>query len=399
MRAVFVHDHQFVIDGRHVYSDKIPYVIWQRYLAHFSLVRVVARHGYEEINHAGLPQSSGPGVDFRLVESISNLKSLATGSGEAATLIEAEIRKADILIARLPSELGLLACKIARRLDKPYVVEVVGCAWDGLWNYGTTKARAYAPLLFHRMRRAVSHAPYVSYVSQAFLQTRYPAPRARRTVAVSNVELPPVTEAVLKKRFDRQGTGTTTFVIGLIGSLKARYKGVDLAIEAIAGLRAAKTDAHLRVLGGGDSTSFAQLARGMNVQEYVHFDGILSNREAVMAWLDDVDIYIQPSRQEGVPRALIEAMSRGCPAIGSTCGGIPELLQADCLFPIGDAKQLQDRLRNATESENWRLFQARQNVERAKLYAKEVLDARRRSFFEEIMRDLKSQERSMAATR
>ena len=50
-------------------------------------------------------------------------------------------------------------------------------------------------------------------------------------------------------------------------------------------------------------------------------------------WLDDMDLYIQPSLQEGLPRAVVEAMSRGLPALGAHTGGIPELLGEDCIFP------------------------------------------------------------------
>jgi glycosyltransferase involved in cell wall biosynthesis len=52
----------------------------------------------------------------------------------------------------------------------------------------------------------------------------------------------------------------------------------------------------------------------------------------VFDWLDAIDIYVQPSRQEGLPRALIEAMSRGLPAFGARTGGIPELIDEKFLF-------------------------------------------------------------------
>ena len=41
---------------------------------------------------------------------------------------------------------------------------------------------------------------------------------------------------------------------------------------------------------------------------------------------DNIDVFIMPSLQEGLPRSMVEAMSRGCNVIGSRVGGIPELL-------------------------------------------------------------------------
>ncbi len=54
--------------------------------------------------------------------------------------------------------------------------------------------------------------------------------------------------------------------------------------------------------------------------------------EDVFNWLETIDIYTQPSRQEGLPRALIEAMSRGLPAFGARTAGIPELLEKEFIF-------------------------------------------------------------------
>ena len=56
----------------------------------------------------------------------------------------------------------------------------------------------------------------------------------------------------------------------------------------------------------------------------------------VMAWLDGIDIYLQPRMAEGLPRSLIGAMSRGCPFVGSRCGGITGLLEEECLIEPGN---------------------------------------------------------------
>lgn len=70
------------------------------------------------------------------------------------------------------------------------------------------------------------------------------------------------------------------------------------------------------------------------VADRVVFKGQMKHQQ-VLEWIDSLDIYIQPSMQEGLPRALIEAMSRACPAIGSSTGGIPELLPSDAILKEG----------------------------------------------------------------
>ena len=65
-------------------------------------------------------------------------------------------------------------------------------------------------------------------------------------------------------------------------------------------------------------------------------------------WLDSLDVYIQPSLVEAMPRALIEAMSRGLPSLGSKVGDIPELLTPSFVFSRGDVDAIARKLRSLT---------------------------------------------------
>ena len=104
----------------------------------------------------------------------------------------------------------------------------------------------------------------------------------------------------------------------------------------------------------------------------------------VLEWLNDVDIYIQPSRQEGLPRALIEAMSRGCPAFGSTAGGIPELLSPECLHQPGDYVRLAGLIERACVDKPWRDQLIARNFLASRDYFDSVLDPRRDSFWSRV---------------
>ena len=95
------------------------------------------------------------------------------------------------------------------------------------------------------------------------------------------------------------------------------------------------------------------------VEDDVQFMGVMPH-EKVFEWMDNLDIYIQPSDQEGLPRALIEAMSRACPAIGSTTAGIPELLSEDAIFTRKKVPTLVKVLRDM-EDKTLRIKQAKRN--------------------------------------
>ena len=48
-------------------------------------------------------------------------------------------------------------------------------------------------------------------------------------------------------------------------------------------------------------------------------------------WIDNLDILVMPTLAESLGRAVIEAMSRGCPVIGSIETALPEQIGSDCI--------------------------------------------------------------------
>lgn len=128
--------------------------------------------------------------------------------------------------------------------------------------------------------------------------------------------------------------------LGTIASLRVRSKGIQTAFAALAMLRRSGFEYEYRVLGPGDTRVWRELAEKLGVGDLVQFDGTREAGAGVQQWLNNIDIHLQPSFQEGLPRATIEAMNSGSACIGSTCGGIPELLPAERLHKPGDVAGL-----------------------------------------------------------
>lgn len=383
MKCLFAHDHRFIPIDNNVYSEtQFPASMWERYLHAFDELMVVARRGDMPNGKdvGDLEMSSRTGVHFRFVPNLSNPKAQLTCRRKARDVVEECLDDADAVIARLPSEIGLLAVEVARRKGKTWAVEVAGCPWDGLLNYGSWNAKVYAPVMAWRMQQAVSRAPFTLYVTERFLQGRYPC-RAGETVACSNVEIPTPFEVVLKQRLARIEAGSEPLVFGLIGTLKTRFKGIQTVLAALKKIREYLPRVEFHVLGGGDSDPWQVEAARYGVTDITFFDGTLPAGDPVLKWLDEVDIYLQPSFKEGLPRALIEAMSRGCPAIGSTCAGIPEILDTDCLIRPGNVDELAQQLLRAARNQQWRLQQAQRNWAVACNYSRDLLDSRRQAFW------------------
>jgi len=170
-------------------------------------------------------------------------------------------------------------------------------------------------------------------------------------------------------------------IIGLIGSLNGSTKGIDVAMKAMARVKDKLPPFEFRILGDGSQDRWMKLARELSIADSVSFSGVLPSGSAVWEWLDGIDLYIQPSFQEGLPRATIEAMSRGCPVIGSTAGGIPELLEKACLHKPGNDRQLAEQLAAYAGNQNWMTRQAELNFARSSDYTKKKLDDKRERFW------------------
>lgn len=120
----------------------------------------------------------------------------------------------------------------------------------------------------------------------------------------------------------------------------------------------------------------------LKLEDEVQILGAIQHHE-VFDFLEKLDVYIHPSLTEGMPRALIEAMSVGCPAMGSDTGGIPELLSKECLFQPGDVEQIVSRISNLNSEKMIQM--ARTNFEKAAEFEQVVLNERRLNFYKEFL--------------
>lgn len=108
-------------------------------------------------------------------------------------------------------------------------------------------------------------------------------------------------------------------------------KGWDIAIRAIARVHSLIPNVHLVLVGSGtppkETKSFRQLTdliKDCRLSKYVHF---LGRRDDIPEILKTSDVFILPSRSEGMPAALIEAMAAGLPCVAARVGGIPEVIK------------------------------------------------------------------------
>ena len=237
-------------------------------------------------------------------------------------------------------------------------------------------------------------AAAVHYVTQGALQTRYP-PNERAHVAGFSDALMDSAFASAAIRAERArriamgvgagGASAKRFRVGFIGSLSQMYKGPDVLLRAAALCGERGMEFEIAMVGDGRyAAAMKELARELRIEERVQFLGQLPFGETVFQFLDSVDLFVMPSRAEGLPRALLEAMARGCPCIGSNIGGIAEVLAAEDLVPSGNTRALAEKILEVSGDTQRLRRMGLRNMEKAEEFNPDRLKEVRRAFFEYV---------------
>lgn len=377
MNVLFCHDGPINCDqSNRYYSIGFNDRLMSRYEEVFGEVGIVTR--VDRTNGiSAYTDSDKLSIDrHRVVEypNFLTLRGIFSNKKESNALLEREISGCDALIIRLPSFLGNKCVKLARKYKKPYVLEMVGCPWDSLRNHGLS-GKILAPYMYLATKRSVRSASDVLYVTNEFLQNRYPT--KGRQIGCSDVELLAADHPVAE---NRSGViiKDKKIVLGTVGKIDLKYKGHATVIEAVKKLKTLGYDVNYQIVGPGDKSYLENIAIRNGVLENVTFTGSMSH-DAIFDLLDTIDIYVQPSLTEGMPRALIEAMSRGCPCIASNAGGMPELLDKKYIFKKGNSEMLTAIIKNADE--NGLLSQGERNREFTKQFSPEFIKEKRTAFY------------------
>jgi len=183
---------------------------------------------------------------------------------------------------------------------------------------------------------------------------RWALPTAKIQVVPNTVRLPPLSRPKARAALRAEhGVPTDAFVIATSGVFSPR-KNLAVLLAAFAELDAAR--AHLVVIGESPDAKewqrATQAARAGRNGERVHFLGWRNDVPCVLA---GCDLFVFPSRHEGSPLSLIEALRVGVPCLGSDIPEIREVLGAcaDLFFPPDRVDVLRVRLQRALDDRDF----------------------------------------------
>jgi glycosyltransferase involved in cell wall biosynthesis len=370
-------------DGSVWTDGQFPYRFWTRYLSVFDSVRVFARMRHLTVTPEGFQRADGDRVSFLDAPDYAGPQQYLWRMAKVSAAAARALDGAEAMILRAPGLTGRCLESQDRGAGRPYAVEVVADPHD-VFSPGAVRhpLRFFFRWWFARtLRRQCVRACAAAYVTRGALQRRYPPASRAYSTYYSDVELPK--EAFLKAPRGAGPNGVARLVF--VGTLAQLYKAPDVLIDAVNVCAGQGAAFELVIIGSGKHRAELEMrATAAGLGSRVRFLGQLTTAEAVRSELDRADLFVLPSRQEGLPRAMVEAMARALPCIGSTVGGIPELLDSDDLVPPNDVPALARKIRETTADPARMARMSARNLARAREYCPEALCQRREAFYQSV---------------
>ena len=377
MKTIVVSDFKIIIKDKKTYISNKAISIIRRYFYAFGRLTLVTRETEGTIDDNWFDAS-----DY-LANCITFKKWNEFYGFRFRKILKNAIKESDIVIGRFSSLAALRASAYAKRYKKTFVAEIMSDAWDSLWNH-SIKGKLIAPVSFFLTKRAIKRSNYALYVTESFLQKRYPC--FGESLSASNVFISDVENNVLDKRISKiESFSLNEIKFITVGAVSVKFKGQQYMIKSIPLFNKVGINVKYYIVGEGSSRYLKKVVKKYGVSNQVFFMGRKTPSE-VCSLIDDCDIYVQPSLQEGLPRAVIEAMSRGCPCFGAKTGGIPELLDLNATFPRKSPKGIFNSIMNMLNRSDL-VALSKRNFKRSKHYISEILDSKRDAFLKMIVND------------
>jgi glycosyltransferase involved in cell wall biosynthesis len=249
-----------------------------------------------------------------------------------------------IVLIRFPGNIAILAMLLCILKRRKFSIEIVADAADYFSKDASHHPLRHIAKAVHigATRAAAKRATTVRYVTTEYLQVRYPSHSNDRMFGFSDAYLP---DTLFKIGDARTYEKSAKLKILNVGMMHNHSKGHLILLQSCAELRKQGIDIELTLIGGGRvEREVVREAERLGIADITSFRGVLPSAE-VHSLLVENDVFVLPSLQEGLSRAMLEALAVGTPVIATNVGGTKEAISANSIIIAGDVAALTSRLR------------------------------------------------------
>jgi glycosyltransferase involved in cell wall biosynthesis len=372
-------------DGKHYTPTIYGKHFFQRYLKVFEEVRFVCRtQTVADADVTGFLEMDTEGLEFWEMPWYRGLKSMIKKLPKIAKNLRGAADGCDCVLLRMPQLEGYLCYLFSKCKNKPLALEIVSD--PKAWTDVTGIFKAFNLLALKHLIN-ITHG--VSYVTRDYLQGRYPKNKRTGkhsgdyfTGHYSTAEIPDSIISVPKKY---KSSIDEFEIIHVANAIEDDNKGHGTVIEVLSILKKYGKSVRAVFIGSGSKVpSFIEYADKLGVGDRVFFTGRLSSVGEIIKRLRQSDLFLFPSKSEGLPKVVIEAQASGLPCIASPVGGTPELIEEKYLRDPLDAQGFADIILRLLDTPSELDLMSEKNIETAKEYTTSVLEKRRTEFYTKL---------------
>jgi glycosyltransferase involved in cell wall biosynthesis len=236
------------------------------------------------------------------------------------------VKRADVVMIRLPSPIGIIAYLLAKRCSKPCFLFIAGdirkVAREGE-KYRICLARFLSLSManvFHLLTRIMVQNSLV-FVAGSDLYRQF-GPIAKHCV---NFIPSIVSKEDIRLRQDTCHNEPHQLLY--VGRL-VPVKGLQYLLRAVKILLESETEVELQIVGDGcEKPRLEEFASGLGITDQIHFRGRVAFGPELSDIYMSADIFVLPSLSEGLPKTLLEAMAFGLPVIATKVGGVTAVIR------------------------------------------------------------------------
>lgn len=271
----------------------------------------------------------------------------------------------DLVVVNYPSINGLIWLSLF--FKNPYILEHV----NDNRAFSTKRSGIFVYFYLVLFERIFFRRSYgVTSVASYLVSNLYP----ENHIVSSNVdiEVPGYRSRLLKKPIKLVSVGAVS-----------RKKGIDLVFNQ---LKSFDMHCHYKIIGAETDLVISELSRSLPAHISVEYLGVLKKDE-VWRHLSDADIYVQGSRSEGLPRAVIEAMAFSLPVIASKLPCYVGLIDDEWLIDFYEDGALRRAASKLLEEDKYRLVSIK-NYSTSKAFDAAILREKKIGFYRKVANEL-----------
>lgn len=358
MKVLYIHDYRFRINNEKGIGFEVgmPISYFERFIKAGAKVVILSR--VKNTNNGKFYSSKS--ID------ISKFSSKSYFLVFFKMLIFFKVKKFDLYVINYPSIIGLFFLLFHSK-KCCYILEHVNDDYSFISKPG---GRIVSFFLKKYKKKFFTRAYGVTTVSDYLVNSYYPD----NYLVASNVD-------VSIPNFIERRLGFPLRIIS-VGAL-SKKKGIDLALQRI---KEINVPCEYYIAGGQGDVDLNKFTIGLPSNIKVIYLGMLE-KDVLYKYLINSHVFIQPSRSEGLPRAVIEAMAYSLPCIVSTLPCFHNLIKSNYRIDWHKENSLRLALENLCLEDNY-LEESHHNYTKSLYFDEKILSEKKINFYKEVCNEL-----------